>query len=106
MHEAAETVLEEFEITLCHFLKDDLIVVAGKFLDGWPDGFETLTASNAFPMFATFLQPERLHSSTDLLLNVLIRTFMMANDRLLRNEEGTWNGCLSRIAQRGGALSG
>jgi hypothetical protein len=69
--EAAETVLQKLSLTLCHSLKDDLIVVASKFLDAGSDGFETLTASCAFPMLTTFLQPERLHGSTDLLLNFL-----------------------------------
>lgn len=106
MQEASETVLQEFEIPLCHFLKDDLIVIASKFLGRWPDGFEALRSSNAFPMFATFLYPECLHSSTDLFDNIFIRAFTMAADRLLREQEGIWNGGFSPMAPRACVLSG
>ncbi len=54
-HEAAEPVSQEFEIPLCHFLKDGLVVVVSKFLDGWSDSFETLAVCHAVPMFATRL---------------------------------------------------
>src|SRR5262249_1256520 len=99
-------MLQLLEIALGHFLKDDLIVVASKFLNTGPHGFETLAESSAFPMLATLLRPERLHGGSDLLLNVLICAGMIAYDHLVCNEEGTWNGCLPRGAQREGSLSG
>src|SRR5579863_10444861 len=86
VYEAAKTVLQLLALAPCHFLKDDLIVVASIFLNVRPDGFETLTASNAFPMLATFLQPECLHGSTDLLLNFLTCSSMITYDHLLRNK--------------------
>ena len=54
-YEAAETVLQEFEIPFCHFLEDNLIVVASKFLDAGQNGFKTLAASSTFPMNTSFL---------------------------------------------------
>src|SRR5438874_20903 len=96
-HEATETVLQLLALALCHFLKDDLMVVASIFLDVGPNGLQTLTAGMAAPMLAMLLQSERLHGSTDLLLNFLTLTFTIAYDNLLRDEERMWNGWLLAI---------
>jgi hypothetical protein len=90
-------VLQKLSLALCHFPKDDLIVVASIFLDAWQNCLKTLTAGIAVPMHATLLQPERLHGSTDLFLNFLTLTFTVVYDNLLRDEEGTWNGWLLAI---------
>src|SRR6266568_986671 len=77
-HEAGEMVLQLLALALCHFQKDDLIVVASIILDVWQNDLKTLTAGSAFPILATFLQPELLQGSNDLLLNFLSRTFTIA----------------------------
>jgi len=96
-HEAAETVLQLLALTLCHVQKDDLVVVASKFLDAWQNCLKTLTAGIAFPMLATLLQPELLQGSNDLFLNFLTSTGMIAYDDLLSDEEYPWNGWLLAI---------
>src|SRR6266487_1991492 len=95
VHEAAETVLQLLALALCHFQKDDLIVVASVFLDAWQNCLKTLTAGIAVPMLATFFQPERLHGNTDLFLNFL--TFMVAYDNFVRDKEHSRNGWLLAI---------
>src|SRR6266699_6952177 len=96
-HKAAETVLQLLALTLCHFQKDDLVVVASKFLDAWQNCLKTLTAGIAFPMLATLLQPELLQGSNNLFLNFLTCTGMIAYDNLLSDEEYPWNGWLLAI---------
>src|SRR5207245_9149732 len=90
-HEAAETVLQLLALTLCHVQKDDLVVVASKFLDAWQNCLKTLAAGIAFPMLATLLQPELLQGSNNLFLNILTRTGTIAYDNLLCDEEYTWD---------------
>ena len=85
-------VLQLLALALCHFEKDDLIVVASIFLDARQNGLKALTAGMAFPVLAALLQPECLQSSTDLLLNFLTCTGTIVYDNLLRDEEDFWNG--------------
>src|SRR6266702_2026352 len=98
-HKTAETVLQLVALALCHIQKDDLIVVASVVQDSWPNGLKTLTAGMTFPMLTTLLQPERLHGNADLFLNFLSRTFMITQDRLLRDEEYALNSWL--LTRRG-----
>ncbi len=70
-HEAPKTVLQLLTLAFCHVQKDNLVVVAGKFLDAWQNYLKTLSAGIAFPMLATLLQPELRQGSNDLFLNFL-----------------------------------
>ena len=97
MNEATETVLQLLALALCHFQKDDLVVVTSKFLDAWQNCLKTLTAGIAFPMLATLLQPELLQGSNNLFLNFLTCTGTIAYDNLLSDEEYPWNGWLLAI---------
>src|SRR5579859_7799174 len=96
-HEAAETMLQQFWLAPGHFLKDDLVVVASVFFDAGSNSLQTFTAGRAASMLATLLQPELFHGSSDLLLYILIRTFMLVYDRLVRDEEDTHKGWLLAI---------
>src|SRR5258708_14764103 len=64
-HEAAETMLQELWLALCHLLKDHLIVVASVFLAIGSYGLPTLPAGRPVPMLRTFLQPELLPRLVD-----------------------------------------
>src|SRR5260370_3085022 len=99
-HEAAETMLQKFSLALCHLLKDDLVVVVSVLLDTGSNSLQTLTASRAVPMLATLLQPEFLHGSRDLLLNVLVRPGLIAGNHLVCDEEGTCESWLLAIPTR------